>query len=213
MAQIFVFGASTAYGVGGEDGGLGDMLKTKLHALMYGQGGVGEKHELYNFTAPGATIEFVLGTFDSQIEQYKKKTKLIAIVLVGGNNARAKDAPDNFVSTVSEYKAAMKKLLTALKNKVNHTICIGLTGVDETKTTPKQNSLSGGQSYFWNKRLIQFSGALEELCREMKTTFIKIDVDQDEWKKIYLWNAGLPPNKDGHRLIFDILWPEVEKLL
>lgn len=50
MTQIFILGSSNAYGVGGKDGGWADILKQYLHNKMYGKYGIGEKHELFNFS-------------------------------------------------------------------------------------------------------------------------------------------------------------------
>ena len=111
MTQIFIFGSSLAYGVGGESGGWADLLKQKLHHKMFSSGGVGEKYELFNFAKAGEPISFVLETFKYQLEKYRRPGKVIILVSIGGNNSRAKDTPDNFISTVDEYKEEMTALL------------------------------------------------------------------------------------------------------
>lgn len=213
MAQIFIFGASSAYGVGGEEGGIGDLLKKKIHSQMYRAGGMGEKHEVYNFATPGATVEFFLESFEYQIDKYAKDTKLITIVSVGMNNSKAINNPDNFVSSPSQYKTTMEKLLTGLKQKVDGVICYGYTHVDESKTAPIANPFNDDLAYFKNDKIIEFNSIFKQVCQQLGLTFIEIDIEQEEWKRKYLFRDGLHPNREGHQLIFDKVWPEVEKLL
>jgi len=213
MSQIFIFGASSVYGVGGENGGWADMVKRKVHHQMYSENGVGEKHEVYIFAKSGATVEFVLNNFQQQIDQYKKNGKVIALLSVGANNARAKDKPDDFVSTPKEFEKSIKKLINQLKSSVNNLICVGYTPVDETKTAPKPNPLSGGTSYFYNKRLTEFNTIFEKACKDLGVKFINIDIDPQEWKNKYLFRDGLHPNKNGHQYIFEKVWTEIEKII
>ena len=213
MAQIFIFGASSAYGVGGEEGGIGDLLKKKIHSQMYHPNGTGEKHEVYNFSTPGATVEFFLDSFDYQIDKYAKDTKLIAVVSVGMNNSKAINESGNFISSSSQYKTAMEKSLTKLKQKVDAVICCGYTLVDESKTTPIANPFNEDLAYFRNDKIMEFNKIFKQVCQQIGVAFIEIDVEYEEWKRKYLYKDGLHPNKEGHQLIFDKLWPEVEKLL
>lgn len=115
MTQIFVFGASIAYGVGGETGGWADLTKQKLHTRIYSRLGTGEKCELYNFAKPGEPISFVLDTFKYQLEKYKRSGKVIVLISTGGNNSKAENEPDNFISTPEQYHDEMFQLLTELK--------------------------------------------------------------------------------------------------
>lgn len=131
MTQIFIFGASITYGVGAEDAGWADLIKKTVHKRMYSPEGRGEKYEVYNFGNPGATIDFVSRTFKYQLENYQKEGKKILILSIGMNNAKAKGTPENYVSSVEEYKYQMVELLNSLKETIDHIICVGLSPVDE----------------------------------------------------------------------------------
>src|SRR5512133_4042867 len=109
MIQIFILGSSMVYGVGGPNGGWADLIKQHLHKKMYGENGVGEKYEIYNFGKSGATIDFVKDTFKSQLDAYDRKQKTIILVSVGGNNTKAEETPDNFVSTPEEYESERRE--------------------------------------------------------------------------------------------------------
>ena len=208
MKQVFIVGASIAYGVGGAGGGWGELIKHYAHGLMYEDGGVGEKYEVFNFAKPGETVDFILDTFPDQLKQYGRGGELTTVVSVGGNSSKAVDTPDNFVSTVEEYVAEMKKLLTLLKT-ASHVIIVSNSYVDESKTNPKLNPLNGTKSYFTNKRRSEFRAALKKLCEEQSVTFVDADggISPEEWKEHYLYSDGLHPNTAGHQYIFERIKP------
>jgi lysophospholipase L1-like esterase len=213
MIQIFIIGASMVYGVGGENGGWADLLKQAFHKKMYSPEGVGEKYEVFNFGKAGATADFVQKTFPQQIKDYGRNGKTITIVSVGGNNARAEDRPDNFVSTIEKYSKEMSQLLDMLKQNSTHVIAVGGGYYDESKTNPKPNPLTGGTSYFTNKRRQEFQDCFKDLCQEKGIFFVKVPVSEDEWKEKYLFKDGLHPNQKGHELICKNVLVQVEKLL
>ena len=213
MAKVLIFGASFSYGVGGEEGGWADLLKKKVHQLMYGPNGIGEKHEVYNFSKPGGMSTFTLETASFLIEKFASGQKKIAIVSTGLNDSRAKEKPDNFVSNIEEFEQSIKMLLMDLKPKVDELICFGYLPVDETKTSPKHNPLTGSLTYFSNQRIYEFNQVFKKICQEEGIKFLELEIQSKKWIDECLWEDGLHPNKLGHQLIFEKLWPEVEKLL
>jgi len=46
MKQIFIFGASIVYGVGGKQGGWADLLKKEFHSQIYFQQGLESSKKL-----------------------------------------------------------------------------------------------------------------------------------------------------------------------
>ena len=214
MTQIFILGSSMVYGVGGPHGGWADLIKQYLHKKMYGEGGVGEKYEIYNFGKSGATIDFVKDTFMSQLEAYGRKQKTIIVAAIGGNNTKAEQEPDNFVSTPAEYEHEMRNLLELLKQNCDGLIFVSSNGyVDEEKTNPKFNPLTGGRSYFTNARRQQFGAIVKDICEDMNIDLIDITVDKEKWLSTYLYTDGLHPNEAGHQLIFESIKPVLDKHL
>ena len=212
MLQIFIVGSSSAYGVGAETAGWGDLVKQHMHGLMYGSDGVGEKCEVYNFTKSGATIGFVKNTFPEQLKQYGRDVETMVIVSAGGNNSKAEGTPNNFVSTPKEFEEEMRDLLKALKNSSDKVLYVTGGFVDESKTNPKPNPLTGGKSYFSNERRKQFSTITRKLCEELRVTYVGLDVDKDKWIQNYLYVDGLHPNQAGHELIFQNIKPHLPEL-
>ncbi len=212
MIQIFIIGSSTVYGVGGEDGGWADMVKRAFHQKMYASGGIGEKIEVFNFAKAGAEIKFFLETYPKLIDLYGRGGKIITIVSVGGNNIKAENRPDNFVSTLEEYVDQMSALFDMLKLHSHHVVAVGGGYYDESKTNPKDNPLTGGTSYFSNQRKQQFEKRLQDICLEKGVVFIRPEVSEEEWKHKYLFSDGLHPNNKGHQLIASKVVGEIEKM-
>jgi lysophospholipase L1-like esterase len=210
MTQIFVFGSSNAYGVGGPGGGWADKLKTWLHEQMFATNGIGEKHELYNFGKPGATIQFVKQNFPALLKTYGNNGRKIAVVSVGGNNVKAEDLPENFVSSIEEYTQIMADLLKDLQTSFDQLIVMGYRPYDEKKTLPKPNPLTGGCSYFWNARTAKFSETLKKMCAENNYNFIDLNIPEQEWIEKYLCVDGLHPNDAGYQLMFEAIKKEIQ---
>ncbi len=212
MTQIFILGSSSVYGVGAEDGGWADLIKLALHKKMYRDGGIGQKLEIYNFGKTGETIEFVSETFPQQLEKYGRGGKIITIVSVGGNNAKADDFPENFVSTVAEYTTAMTSLLDLLKKLSTNVVAVGGGYFDESKTNPIPN-LTGGISFFNNARKQQLEAVQQQLCSERQIPFVGVQVTEEEWLQNYLYRDGLHPNQKGCQLISQNVLAELEKII
>lgn len=212
MGQVFVFGSSSSHGVGGSQGGWVDLLKTKLHGVMYGQNGIGERHQVYNFAKPGAKIEFVKRTFPIQLNDYRISGPVMAIVAVGGNNVKAEGTPNNYVSTVEQYVTDMTELLAAIRPQVDAVLVLGFKPYDEVKTMPKISPLNGKASYFSNSRTEIFHKSLCKVCTKEGFDLIGVE-DTEEWIKTCLCDDGLHPNDTGHQKICDQIWPYVQKFL
>lgn len=212
MQQIFILGSSSAYGVGATNG-WGDLIKQYLHDKMYGNNGVGEKYEVYNFAKAGATIDFVHNNFPQQLKQYGRNQAPIAIVCVGGNNSKADNTPDNFVSTIEDYLEQMDELFSLLKENCSHVISVGNGFVDESKTNPKPNPLTGGKSYFSNERRKGFSDRTKQLCEQKDIAHVEVTVPMQEWIDKYLYKDGLHSNQAGHQLIFEAIKQVLDPLI
>lgn len=214
MNQIFILGASTVYGVGGKNGGWADMLKRSFHQKMYAPNGLGETFEVFDFGKSGASIEFVLETFPQQFADYKRSSgTTVALVSVGGNNAKAIGEPGNYVSTIEEYSKQMSQLLDLLVEKTSYVFGVGSGYYNESKVSPVISPFSGKKSYFSNKRKKLFEAECKRLCEEKKLTYIGMEnIDETEWLKKYTYEDGLHPNDAGYKLIHDRIWVQLEKI-
>lgn len=210
--QVFILGASMAYGVAGVSG-WADLVKQHLHGKRYTKDSYNSRYEIYNFAKPGATIDFVKDTFLTQLKDYKKDGNVIAIVQVGGNDAKAINTPDNYVSPVDYFGSQYEELIVDLSKYFDKVIAVGLPLVDEAKTTPKTDPFSDDIFYFTNERVQSFSDKSKQICENYNIDFVEIADDEDEWVTKCLFLDGLHPNQDGHDLMFKKILPSLNKAL
>jgi lysophospholipase L1-like esterase len=213
MLQIFLLGSSNVYGAGAETAGWADLVKQKIHHKMYAPEGVGHKYEVFNFGKSGATVDFVKNSFPEQLTHYGRGGKVITVVSVGANNARAVDRPDNFHSTPQDFTRQMSALLDLLKKSSSAVVVLGSTPYAEAKTNPKANPLTGGLSYFTNSRRLLFDHQTQKLCSEKNLAFLRLDIDEKTWLQKYLYEDGIHPNQAGYQLLADLVYSTLTPII
>ncbi len=217
MAQILVFGASTAYGVGGPAGGWPDILKKKLHEQMYTIKDLPfEKHEVYNLCVPGATIDDIEKRLTVEVDGYSKPGREIIVVIeLGGNDSKAIEKNDNFANTPEQFYEQMKKLCEQALSLRAKVILVGLQAVDESKTAPRTNPNTGHKSFFKNERMELFEKQIANVAQELRVDFVPVFADFSVSHQIdnLLFDDGLHPNKAGHEWLFKKVWKVLESLL
>lgn len=214
MKQFFILGASSVYGVGAESSGWGDLVKQYLHSKMYGTNGVGEMYEVFNFSKAGSTVEFVSETAGWIYAKYSRGGNSVTLISVGGNDAKAENAPHNFVCTPEDFKEKVVKLLEALQQHSKQVVFVSNGFVDETKTNPKPSPFGDGKvSYFTNERRSLFNDITKQICADMGVDFVAVDIDKDTWVNNYLFSDGLHPNQAGYQKVFEVIKPILDTSL
>lgn len=201
------------YGVGADNQGWGDLIKSYIHGKIYGTDGAGETHEVFQFAKPGSTIEFIRSTCPWIVENYRRESAETTVLLaIGNNDAKASNEPTNYVCSTDEFRQKALELLTMLKREFDHVILVGNGYVDESKTSPKPSPFGDGRvSYFTNERRSLFNAITQEICDDLRIEYVKLDVDKDEWIKNYLSRDGLHPNQSGYDKVFEAIQPVLEK--
>lgn len=206
MKQFIILGASSVYGVGAENGGWGDLVKSYVHSKAFGAEGIGEKYEVFNFARSGSTIEFVTETAPWLYEKYARGEEVITIISVGGNDAKAEEEPDNFVCSPEDFEAKIVSLFALLQRYSKRVIFVSNGFVDESKTNPKPSPFKDGKvSYFTNERRSLFNSITRKACEQMGIDFVAVDIDKDTWVQKYLYTDGLHPNQAGYQKVFEAL--------
>lgn len=214
MKQFFILGASSVYGVGAESDGWGDLVKSYVHSKMYSADGVGEKYEVFNFSKAGSTVEFVADTASWIYDKYARGNNVVTLISVGGNDAKAENAPDNFVCTPEDFREKVSRLFETLQQHSKQVIFVSNGFVDESKVSPKQSPFGDGKvSYFTNERRSLFNGITKEICESKGVDFVAVDIDKDTWVRNYLYSDGLHPNQAGYQKVFEALKPVLDRSL
>lgn len=216
MAQIICLGASSLYGVGGTQGGWPDYLKRALHREQFSPGGAGEVNEVFNLGKAGITLEFVRDNLAKIVELYGRPEMPLILAFTGGaNNARARQAPDNFVSTPDEFRLLITTLLSVAKQFTDKVLITEATPVNEAILNPKKNPWNNTVDYFYNDRIEQFSGIISEAAAAEHVLSVPLFAvaQKANWADSYLYTDGLHPNDAGHEFIYNQVRPKMEQWL
>lgn len=216
MKTILIFGASITHGVGGEQG-WADAVKANLHRSMYGAEGTGERCTVYELGIPGDTSRDVVGRFEAETLarlSEKNPEQTFIIFSAGTNDSKATGKPDNYLYSPDEYTTNVQAFIRLAKEHAKHILCIGILPVDQSKTNPKLNPITGNHSYFTNSRIKRFEDALVDACKKEQVACVPLfDHIPKDWSERYLFSDGLHPNTDGHEWIYSFVKPHIDKIL
>lgn len=217
MKTVLMFGASITHGVGGEHGGWADMLKVDMHKAMYGEGASGESCTVYELGIPGNTSRDVVGRFEAETLARipeKNPEQTFIIFSAGTNDSKATSSPDNYLHSPDEYSTNVRAFIRLAKEHAKHVLCIGILPVDQAKTNPKLNPITGTNSYFTNGRIKRFEDALVSACKQEGVHCVPLfDNVPKDWDERYLFNDGLHPNTKGHKWIYEYVKPHIDKVM
>lgn len=205
------------YGVGSSYGGWVDLFKRDLHQKMYGSENLGEMHEIYNLAVPGAVISDLAKRCTVELQTIRKpERQLIAIVQLGANNAKAVGRPNNFTSTPEQYEKEATAFLQRICELCDDVICLGMRPMDQQKVMPiYKDKEKGGKVYFPNDRIAKFEKIIDKVARKFDIKFVPLfeEALQSDPNAKLLWNDGIHPNDEGHRLLYEKVKQSVNDLV
>jgi lysophospholipase L1-like esterase len=201
MAQILVFGDSITYGRGdceheGWVGRIKFFFNGKILEL--------EKYLfIYNLGVSADTTKNLIERFEFETKQrLSKRRKNITIFGIGINDSCYSDDKKTLDVSSEQFKKNLKRLIDLARKFSSNIIFIGLTPVDESRTTP----ISWNANKFYKNQYIkEYNQIIRSVCEESDVYFIEI---LDEFKKVdykKLLEDGVHPNSEGHQKIFEIV--------
>ncbi|GIW65571.1 MAG: peptidase [Candidatus Parcubacteria bacterium] len=124
------------------------------------------------------------------------------IFAVGINDTKCVESIDNPITNAEGFKNNIRLLIKNASKYTNHIIFVGLTPVDERKTTPLDNV------YFLNEKIVTYEKIIGDECKKKNIAFLSI---AEEWLRSdylgLLSEDGIHPNEIGHRKIFEKIKP------
>ncbi len=130
MVRILIFGDSIAYGACDKEGGWVQRLR-KFFDENY------EDYLIYNLSISGDTTEELIKRFEFEAKQrLKEKDETIIIFAIGINDSQFVHSKNKNRIALEKFKENLRKLIQLAKKFSSKIIFVGLTPVDETKTTP-----------------------------------------------------------------------------
>jgi len=192
--NICIFGDSIAYGEWTRHLGWADQFKNALQQKTI-ESKFTIYYFLYSLSIPGNTTEDVLKRL--QIETETREPHIIIFAL-GANDSSCpgragRDNPETPRVLPEKFRENICTLIDKAKHRTRMVVWIGLTGVDEKRTMPFDET-----SYFSNERIGAYDAIIKEICAEYNVPHLElISLLQPEDLE-----DGLHPNKQGHDKLF-----------
>jgi lysophospholipase L1-like esterase len=193
MSTICVFGDSIAWGASDYEGG-GWVAKLKRHFESEGLR-VDLDTDVYNLGISGDNTGDLLKRFFVEAEAREPDTVIFAI---GINDSQfVLSAQSNRVS-LDAFRANLSEMISDTILKERKVYILGLTRVDEAKTTPIPWNTD---KEYRNEYIEKYDNVLKELAAEHGVTYIDV-LDTLETDDLH---DGLHPNASGHQKIFEVV--------
>ncbi len=199
MATILIFGDSIAYGEYDTKGGWAQRLRNFLHKKASGDS---DYFSVYNLGVNrGDTTNDLLKRFSAETKARIEK-KPVFIFSIGINDSTllynkkvSKNLP--WVDLV-HFKTNLKNLIKKARHFSDKIIFIGLTPIDESKTTPVPWRL---ELSYKKERVKKYDAAIKKICKEKKVEYIGL------FNKLEITDLkdGLHPNSQGHQKLFEFI--------
>lgn len=194
--NICIFGDSITWGAyDSEQGGWASRLRNYFETQD-------TDVDIYNLGISGDTTGDVLARID--VEAKARKTDVF-VFAVGINDAQFIHSTDALRVPLEEFRLHLAKLLASARQYTDKVIFIGLTRVDESKTTPIPWYTDAS---YTNENIERLDSAIEKFCEENGLTYISMKdvVGNDDLVD------GLHPNSKGHINMFEKIKTELNNI-
>lgn len=207
--RVLVFGPSVVQGFWDIDGGWAGRLRIHYDKLQM-KGFPVEQPHVMNLGISGEGTSSLLERIENEAKARANAKGLAFVISVGDNDSsleggELKSKPEGFKSEVEE-------LIGKARQYSDKIMFVGLNSCDESLTNP----VAWADIYFRNELRVSFEKITQELCEQQEVPFVPIF--EIFYKKMtagakLLAHDGLHPNSAGHELIFQLVRPELDKLL
>ena len=188
---ICIFGDSIVWGASDcEKGGWADCLKNHL---------MDDDIDVYNLGISGDTTEDLLKRFDTEAEA---RNPDIIIFAIGINDSLSLDK-DGLI----KFQKNISTLVNKARKFTNKIIFIGLTNVDESRTTPYLSEETG--EAYNNQSIGEYDEIIKSFCEENNLTFVDVLgllINDDDLCD------GLHPGSIGHQKLFEAIKEKIEPI-
>lgn len=211
---ILVFGASITQGFWDTNGGWVERLRKHFNELQVQDLNGRNEPTVFNMGISGNNTANVLARIESETTARTWSHELpVVVIAIGVNDScRAKDGQPAKVSMRPEtYRSNLEQIIQKAKPISSGLIFVGLSACDESKTTP----VCWGDFYYKNSLLKEYEEIMCQVAVKNNIPFIPVF---DKFMKALTKDPtilpdGLHPNNTGHKVIFQIVKPQLLKLL
>jgi lysophospholipase L1-like esterase len=207
--RVLVFGASSAQGFWDSEGGWVDRLKRHYDKKQMQNYEV-DQPRIMNLGVSGDAADQVINRFDPETQARQSSSGTAFIIQIGSNNAAEQNGQP--ISSPESYAIDLETIIMKAKGYSGRILVVGFPAVNERLTNP----VAWAPMFFKNERIFLFENTAKAVSQKVGVPFVPIfekfksmtDVGTD-------LNAhdGLHPNDSGHRLIFELVQPQLDQLL
>jgi lysophospholipase L1-like esterase len=207
--RVLVFGASSTQGFWDSQGGWADRLKHHYNHLQM-QGFSEERPRIMNLGISGDTTGDILKRIVPESKARENDKGLAIVLSVGSNNAA--EMGGHTVSSPDKYQTDLEAIIKKAEEFTYKVLVVGLPAVDESTTCP----VAWADMYYYNENIAKFEKTAQAVCERLDVPFVPVHqefLDKMAGGERVQSHDGLHPNDTGHKLIFDLVRPELDKLL
>ena len=166
---------------------------------------------VFNLGISGDTTHNVLGRLEDETEARLWPGEELAFIFSVGSNDAAVEGSGREWSSTQGYRKELEGIVKRAKDYSSKIMFVGLPSCDEKLTTP----VFWTDIHYTNKRMFEFEKVMRDFCADQQILHVPtFETFQEKLKTGYgLFADGLHPNNEGHELIFQLVRPELDKLL
>lgn len=195
--NICIFGDSITWGASDyEKGGWVERLKSYYMENR-------EDVDVYNLGVSGDNTADLLRRLEVEV---KMREPSLIILAIGINDSQYIQRKGNYKINPDRFENNLSELLSLAQKITDKIVFIGLTTVDESKTTPIPWS---PEKYYDNESVEKYDGIIKNFCKKNNLNYISMK----EVISATDLEDGLHPNSQGHGKIFKAVLKTIEKSL
>jgi lysophospholipase L1-like esterase len=190
--RICVFGDSIAWGAEDQEkGGWVDRLKVFVKKT-------GKFHEVFNLANPGKDSNYLVERMEpecaARLDPEHREDNAI-VVQIGINDSQQEELGSRQKIELEKTKENIEKIIRIAKKYVENVVFVGMTSVDEEKTTPLAWTESKHQLL---EDVKKYNDGIRSVCNKKGVHFVDVLglLTNDDL------HDGLHPNENGHEKIF-----------
>lgn len=151
----------------------------------------------YNYGLCGDTSDNLLSRFSREFDSNVYGLDLV-VFAIGLNDCSQRGDAEEFLVPLEEFEENVRALINEAQNKRSKVVIVGLTNVDEVRTSPLPASST--KKTFLNKNVSLYNDTLKRIAEENKVQFINIF----ELLENSDLADGLHPNAGGYEKITNV---------
>lgn len=208
--RVLIFGDSITQGYWDTEGGWVDRLRKSYDEVQVQDLQSNDEPTIFNLGISADNTENILNRIEHETQVRTRHGNLpIVVVQIGVNDSSLREGKPQV--ELEQYKQNLRTVVEKMKPLSSKLIFVGLTGCDESKTTP----VSWGEFYYTNKAAKAYENAMQAIAKEYNIPFVPVfDAFMEKGNAgADILPDGLHPNNEGHRVMFGIIEAKLKGLL